>query len=51
VPAGGRDIREEVFDLALREGWPLRELTLRRATLEDVFHRVTVEDGAGERDG
>lgn len=48
VPQGGRDIREEVFELALREGWPLRELTLRRATLEDVFHRVTVEDGAAE---
>jgi len=37
----GQDVREAVYALAARSGWPLRELTMGRATLEDVFHRIT----------
>ena len=37
----GADVREEVFRLASDRRWTLRELTLRRATLEDVFVEIT----------
>jgi ABC-2 type transport system ATP-binding protein len=40
------DVRQAVFALAVNEGWPLRELTRTRESLEDVFHRLTVGDGA-----
>ena len=32
---------------AVERGWPLRELTRTRATLEDVFHRITLGDDEG----
>ncbi len=41
---GGSDPREEVFRLAVARGWVLLELTLRRASLEDVFVRLTTHD-------
>jgi len=44
APSKGADVRETVFQLAARNGWPLRELTETRATLEDVFHRITSEE-------
>jgi len=44
VASEGRDVREAIFALASRNGWPLRELTMSRASLEDVFHRITVRD-------
>lgn len=37
----GSDVREEVFQLAKRENWILRELSGTRATLEDVFIEIT----------
>jgi ABC-2 type transport system ATP-binding protein len=37
----GADVREEVFRLASARRWTLRELSLRRATLEDVFVEIT----------
>ena len=43
---GEADIREEVFALAARRGWPLRELTRSRASLEDVFQRITLTEQA-----
>jgi ABC-2 type transport system ATP-binding protein len=46
----GVDLRPLVYDLACRNGWPLRELTRRRHTLEDIFVRITRpagEDGEG----
>lgn len=47
VPAdAGRDLREAVGALAAARGWPLRELGRRRATLEEVFHRITLADEA-----
>src|SRR5436189_1564170 len=33
----GTDVRAEIFQLAASRRWTLRELSLRRATLEDVF--------------
>ena len=40
----GADIREEVFRLATARRWTVRELTQRRATLEDVFVEITHAD-------
>jgi ABC-2 type transport system ATP-binding protein len=40
----GADPREAVHRLAVEKGWPVRELTRRRATLEDVFAEVTHAD-------
>ena len=37
----GVDVREEIFRLASARKWALRELTQRRATLEDVFVELT----------
>jgi len=43
------DVREAVFRLAAERAWPLRELTRSRASLEDVFHRLTLAEGAADR--
>lgn len=40
----GVDVREEIFQLAAERRWILRELTQRRATLEDVFVELTHPD-------
>jgi ABC-2 type transport system ATP-binding protein len=40
----GTDVREEVFRLASARRWTVRELSLRRATLEDVFVEITHPD-------
>ena len=37
-----RDLRAEVFDLAVREGVRLVELTRQGGSLEEVFRRLTV---------
>lgn len=37
----GEEIRVELAELARARGWPLRELTQHRATLEDVFVELT----------
>jgi ABC-2 type transport system ATP-binding protein len=38
------DSRERIYELAVAEKWPLRELTRRGATLEEVFAEVTNAD-------
>jgi ABC-2 type transport system ATP-binding protein len=38
------DVREEVYRLASSRQWTLRELTQRKATLEDVFVEITHPD-------
>ncbi len=46
---GAGDAREEVFRLAVARGWVLLELAERRASLEDIFVRLTTHDApAGE---
>ena len=42
----GADVREEVFQLAAARRWSVRELSQRRATLEDVFVELTHADDA-----
>ena len=40
----GIDVRPEIFRLARDRNWEVRELTARRATLEDVFVEITHSD-------
>jgi ABC-2 type transport system ATP-binding protein len=40
----GVDVRAEVFQLATARRWTVRELSQRRATLEDVFVEITHPD-------
>ena len=40
------DVREDVYQLASARHWTLRELSQRRATLEDVFVEITHPDEA-----
>jgi len=42
------DPREQVFHAVVERGWVLLELALERASLEDVFVRLTTRDVAGE---
>ena len=46
TPRDGIDLRPIVYDVARERGWPLRELTRGRHTLEDIFVKVT----RGERE-
>lgn len=43
---GGRDLREAVFRMAVERGWVLLELAERKASLEDIFVRLTTHDTA-----
>ncbi len=43
---GGSDIREEVFRTAVERGWVLLELARGRASLEDLFVKLTTHDAA-----
>lgn len=45
--ATARDLREEIYRLAVQRGWPLRELRREIASLEDFFVKIV----AGTRDG
>ncbi len=40
----GADVREQVFQLAMMRRWSVRELSQKKATLEDVFVEVTQAD-------
>jgi ABC-2 type transport system ATP-binding protein len=42
----GTDVREEIFQLARDRNWTVRELSQRRATLEDVFVEITHSEEA-----
>lgn len=41
TPRAGVDLRPRIFELAKERGWPLRELTRSRHSLEDIFVHVT----------
>ncbi|MDH3732044.1 MAG: ABC transporter ATP-binding protein [Gemmatimonadota bacterium] len=40
---GDGDPRREIYDLAVGRNWPLWELHMERASLEDLFRKLTVE--------
>jgi len=39
---GSTDLRPEIFALAKSRGWTLYELHQQRASLEDLFHQLTL---------
>ena len=41
TPRNGLDLRPQIFELARARGWPLRELTRSRHSLEDIYVQVT----------
>ena len=41
--AGDQELRPEIFRLAIEHGWVLWELTRERASLEQLFHELTME--------
>lgn len=42
TPRPGLDLRPQIHRLAVENGWPVRELTRSRHSLEDIFVRVTL---------
>jgi gliding motility-associated transport system ATP-binding protein len=43
--AEGRDVREDVFKTVVANGWTLVELRAEAMTLEDIFARLTTQEG------
>ena len=43
--AEGRDVREDVFKAVVAHGWTLVELRAEAMTLEDIFARLTTQEG------
>jgi len=41
TPRDGCDLRPEIDSLVRARGWPLRELTRSRNSLEDIYMQVT----------
>ena len=48
TPRDGLDLRPQVFELARSRGWPLRELTRNRHSLEDIYMQLTHPQGEEE---
>ena len=42
-PKGARDLREDVYKLAVARQWPLREIKLETGSLEEFFVRIVAE--------
>jgi ABC-2 type transport system ATP-binding protein len=47
-PKEGYDVREEVARTVIQHGWPLRELRLESATLEEFFVQVTANQAVAK---
>ena len=39
-----RDVREDLFRLAVRKNWVILEMGIEGRSLEDVFHKLTIEE-------
>jgi len=50
-PKEGYDIREEVARTVIQHGWPLRDLRLEHATLEEFFVQVTASQATAQQGG
>ncbi len=48
LEADSSEMREELFNLAVTEGWALRELTEQEHSLEDTFVQITQNRGAAQ---
>ncbi len=40
----GFEIRREIFDLCVKNGWTVYEMSLRKNSLEDIFHEITLNN-------
>jgi hypothetical protein len=47
-PREAQDVREEVASTVIRNGWPLREIRLEHATLEEFFVQVTAQQATAK---
>ena len=47
-PRESHDVREEVARTVIQHGWPLREIKLESATLEEFFVQVTANQAVGK---
>ena len=47
-PKESYDVREEVARTVIQHGWPLREIRLEHATLEEFFVEVTAQQAAAK---
>jgi ABC-2 type transport system ATP-binding protein len=47
----GYDVREEVARTVIQHGWPLKEIRLERATLEEFFVQVTANQAVAQIGG
>jgi ABC-2 type transport system ATP-binding protein len=47
-PKESYDVREEVARTVIQHGWPLREIRLEHATLEEFFVQVTASQAMGK---
>ena len=43
--SGSRDIREEIFNKSVENGWTILEMHLHKNNLEDVFRNLTKSQG------
>ena len=50
-PQESRDVREEVARTVIQNGWPLREIRLEHATLEEFFVQVTANQAMAPEGG
>src|SRR6266699_3120403 len=48
TPRNGLDLRPHIYELARARGWPVRELTRNRHSLEDIYVQVTRPDQEDE---
>lgn len=49
-PKPGADPRERIYRAAVGSGWPLRELSRSRTTLEDIFVQITHDEDEAEEE-
>lgn len=50
-PKESYDVREEVARTVMQNGWPLREIRLEHATLEEFFVQVTANQAVAQMEG
>jgi hypothetical protein len=50
-PKESHDVREEIARTVIGKGWPLREIRLEQATLEEFFIQVTANQAMAQSQG
>ena len=47
----GSDLREAIFNYAVKQGWVIMEMQRKLISLEDIFRKLTMEEPAQENSG